>query len=126
MHPMFTAALFTTARTQKPGCSAMDEWTEIWYNHTTGCHSVTKRGMAGPPLVMGTDLESTVQSAGGQREEEVLCVKAHMWNAGEPICWREQRQRCGEERCAHTVDGEGEVGVGQAGRLGLTCIHYHG
>ena len=33
--PVFTAALFTTARTWKqPKCSSVDEWAETWCTHT--------------------------------------------------------------------------------------------
>ena len=43
--PMFTAALFTIARTWKqPRCPSTDEWIKkLWYIYTMEYYSVTKR-----------------------------------------------------------------------------------
>ena len=43
--PMFTAALFTIARTWKqPRCPLTDEWIKkLWYIYTREYHSATKR-----------------------------------------------------------------------------------
>ena len=36
MHPMFTAALFTTVNTWKqPECPLTDEWMKMWYIYAT-------------------------------------------------------------------------------------------
>ena len=41
--PMFTAALFTIARTWKqPKCPSTDEWIKTWYIHTMECYSSIK------------------------------------------------------------------------------------
>ena len=37
--PVFTAALFTIARTWKqPKCPSMEEWIKTWYTHSMECH----------------------------------------------------------------------------------------
>ena len=42
--PMFTAALFTTAKTWKqPKYPSTDEWIKIWYIHTMEYYSPTKK-----------------------------------------------------------------------------------
>ena len=44
MHPMFTAALFTIARTWKqPRCPLTEEWMKMWYIYTMGYYSAIKR-----------------------------------------------------------------------------------
>ena len=41
---MFTAALFTTAKTCKqPKCPLTDEWIKMWYIHTMEYYSVIKK-----------------------------------------------------------------------------------
>ena len=41
---MFSAALFTVAKTwKKPTCPLTDEWIKIWYIYTMEYYSATKR-----------------------------------------------------------------------------------
>ena len=42
--PMFTAALFTIARTWKqPRCPSTDEWMKLWYTYTMEYYLAKKR-----------------------------------------------------------------------------------
>ena len=46
MHPVFIAALFTTAKTWKqPKCPSMDEWIKMWYENTKAYYLALKKGM---------------------------------------------------------------------------------
>ena len=50
--PLFTAALFTIARTWKqPRCPSADEWTKLWYIYTMEYYSVIKRNAFEPALI---------------------------------------------------------------------------
>ena len=41
---VFTAALFTVAKTWKhPKCSSTDKWIKMWYIHTTESYSAVKK-----------------------------------------------------------------------------------
>ena len=64
MYPMFTAALFTIARTGKqPKCPSTDEWIKkMWYLYTTEYYSAIKRNEIGSFVEMWMDLESVIQS----------------------------------------------------------------
>ena len=62
--PVFTAALFTTARTRKqPRRRSTDEWIkELWYTHTMKCYSAIKRNEAESIVVRWMNLEPVTQS----------------------------------------------------------------
>ena len=62
--PMFTAALFTIARSWKqPKCPSTDEWiTKVWYIYTMEYYSAIKRNEIGSFVVNWMDLESVIQS----------------------------------------------------------------
>ena len=51
--PMFTAALFTTARTWKqPRCPSADKWIrKLWYIYTIECYSALKKNTSESVLV---------------------------------------------------------------------------
>ena len=68
---MFTAALFTIARTwTQPKCPRIDEWIKkMWYIYTMECYSVIKRNETGSFVEMWMDLESVMQSEVSQKEE---------------------------------------------------------
>ena len=45
--PMFTAALFTIAKTWKhPKCPSIDEWSKMWYIYTMEYYSAIKKNNA--------------------------------------------------------------------------------
>ena len=69
--PMFTAALFTIARTWKqPKCPSTDEWVKkMWYIYTMEYYSAIKRNKTELFIVRGMDLESFIQSEISQKEK---------------------------------------------------------
>ena len=64
MHLLFTAALFTTAKTwRQPKCSLTDEWIKkFWYIYTMGYYSVIKRNTLESVLMRRMNLEPIIQS----------------------------------------------------------------
>ena len=62
--PMFTAALFTVARTWKqPRCPSTDEWLEqLWCIYTMEYYSAIKRNPSESVLMRQMNLEPIIQS----------------------------------------------------------------
>ena len=60
--PMFTAALFTIARSRKqPKCPSTDEWIKkMWYIYTMEYYSAIKRNKIGSFVEMWMDLETVI------------------------------------------------------------------
>ena len=80
---MFTAALFTIARTQKqPKCLSTEEWIKkMWYIYTMEYYSAIKRNEIELFVVRWTDLESVIQSKVSQKEKsKYRIIIAYMWN----------------------------------------------
>ena len=69
--PMFTAALFTIARTWKqPRCSLTDEWLKkLWYIYTMEYYSAIKRNTFESVLMRWTNLEPIIQIEVSQKEK---------------------------------------------------------
>ena len=61
---MFTAALFTIARTQKqPRCPWTDEWIKkLWYTYTMEYYSAIKRNTYESVLMRWMNLEPIIQT----------------------------------------------------------------
>ena len=78
--PVFTAALFTIARTWKqPKCPMTDEWIkEMWCIYTMEYYSATKRNKTGSFVEMWMDLESVIQSEVSQKEKNKYRVLTHI------------------------------------------------
>ena len=74
--PMFTAALFTIARTRRqPNCPSTEEWIKkIWYIYTTEYYSAIKRKEIMQFAEVWMDLETLIQSEVSQREEQMLYI----------------------------------------------------
>ena len=79
---MFTAALFTVARTWKqPKCPLTDEWIKKkWYMCTMEYYSAIKRNEIESFVVMWMDLESVIRSEVSEREKQILHINAYVWN----------------------------------------------
>ena len=71
---MFTAALFTTARTWKqPRCPSADEWIQMfWCIYTMEYYSATKRNALESVLMRWMNLETIVQSEVRQKEKREI------------------------------------------------------
>ena len=68
---MFTATLFTTARTWKqPRCPSTDEWiNKFWYIYTMEYCSAIKRNTFESVLLRWMNLESIIQSEVSEKEK---------------------------------------------------------
>ena len=77
---MFTAALFTIARTWKqPRCPSTDEWIKkLWYIYTVAYHSAIKRNAFESVLMWRMNLEPIIQSEVSQKEKDTYCILTHI------------------------------------------------
>ena len=72
---MFTAALFTIAKTWKqPKCASTDEWIKMWYIYTMEYYSAMKKNEIIPSVATWMDLEIIILSEVSQTEKD----KYHM------------------------------------------------
>ena len=78
--PMFTAALFTIARTwRQPKCPTTDEWIKkMCYMHTMEYYSAIKRNEIRSSVEMWMDLESVIQCEVSQKEKNKYCILTHI------------------------------------------------
>ena len=79
--PMFIAALFTIARSQKqPKCPMTDEWIKKrWYLYTMGYYSAIKRNEIGSFVETWMDLEIDIQSEVSQKEKSKYRILTHIY-----------------------------------------------
>ena len=80
---MFTAALFTIARTWKqPKCPSTDEWVnKMWHIYTMEYYSAIKRNETELFVVRWMDLETVIQSeVKSEREKQILYANTYIWN----------------------------------------------
>ena len=79
--PLFTAALFTTARTWKqPRCPLTDEWIKkLWYIYTVEYYSAIKRNAFGLVLMRWMNLEPIIQSEVSQKEKDKYHILTHIY-----------------------------------------------
>ena len=77
---MFTAALFTIARTWKqPKCPSTDEWIKkMWYIYIIEYYSAIKRNAIESFVEMWMDLESVIQSEVSQKEKNKYRILMHI------------------------------------------------
>ena len=78
---MFTATLFTIARTWKqPRCPSADEWIrKLWYIYTMEYYSAIKRNLLESVLIRWMKLESIIQSEVSQKEKDKYCILTHIY-----------------------------------------------
>ena len=78
---MFTAALFTIARTWKqPKCPSTDEWIKkMWHIYTMEYYSTIKRNETELFVVRWMDLELVIQSEVSQKEKNKYHMLTHIY-----------------------------------------------
>ena len=77
---MFTAALFTIARTWKQSkCPSTDEWIKMWHIYTTEYYLAIKRNEIVLFVVRWMDLESVIQSEVSQKEKNKYRMLKHIY-----------------------------------------------
>ena len=78
--PMFTAALFTIARSWKqPKCPLTDEWIKkLWYIYTMEYYTAIKRNEIGTFVETGMDLQTVIQSEGSQKEKNKYRISTYI------------------------------------------------
>ena len=86
---MFTAALFTVARTwNQPKCPLIDEWIKkMWHIYTMECYSAIKRNEIELFVVRWIDLESVKQSEVSRKEKNKYCMLTHRYGILKKIKW---------------------------------------
>ena len=80
---MFTATLFTIARTWKqPRYPSTDEWIKkLWYLYTLEYYSAIKRNTSESVLMRWTKLEHITQSkVKSEREIQISYTDTYVWN----------------------------------------------
>ena len=79
--PLFTAALFTIARTWKqPPCPLTDEWIKkLWYIYTMEYYSGIKRNTFESVLMRWMNLEPITQSEVSWKEKDKYCILTHIY-----------------------------------------------
>ena len=79
--PVFTAALFTIARTRKqPRCPLADEWIrKLWYIYTMGCYPAIKMNAFESVLMREMKLEPIVQSKVSQKDKHQYSISVHIY-----------------------------------------------
>ena len=78
--PVFTAALFTTARTWKePRCPSTDEWIKkLWYLYAMEYYSAIKRNTSESVLMRWMELEPIIQSEVNQKKKYKYRIRTHI------------------------------------------------
>ena len=77
---MFTAALFTIARTWKqPKWPSTDEWIKMFHIYTMEYYSVIKRNEIELFVVTWMELESVIQSEVSQKEKNKYRMLTHIY-----------------------------------------------
>ena len=78
---MFTAVLFTIARTWKqPKCLSTDEWIKKkCHIYTMEYYSAIKRNETELFVMRWMDLESVIQSEVSQKEKNKYCMLTHIY-----------------------------------------------
>ena len=78
---MFTAALFTTARTwNQPRCPSADEWIgKLWYIYTMEYYSAIKKNAFASVLMKWMKLDPIIQNEVSQKEKHQYSIVTHTY-----------------------------------------------
>ena len=79
--PLFTAALFTIARTWKqPRCPLTDKWIKkLWYIYTMEyCSAIKRNTFETVVLMRWMNLEPIIQSEVSQKDKDKYCILTHI------------------------------------------------
>ena len=112
--PLFTAALFTTARTWKqPRCLSTDEWTKkLWYIYTMEYYSAIKRNTFASILMRQMNPEPIIQSEVSQKEKDKHRILMHIYeiqkNGTEEFIYRTAVEKQTQRIDLWTWEGGGE------------------
>jgi len=129
---MFTAALFTIAKTWKqPKCPSTDERIKkMWYIYTMEYYSAIKKNKIMAFAAAWIEPETLILSEVSQKEKEKYHIISHIWTliygTDEPI-YRKETHGHGEQTCG-CQGGRGrsgmdwEFGVSRCRRLHLEWI----
>ena len=110
--PIFIAALFTIARTQKqPRCPSTNEWIQkLWYIYTMDCYSAIKMYWVCPNEVDEPRAYYTEWSK-SERERQILYINMCIWNLERWYWWAYLQGSSGdadiESRLDTVWEGEG-------------------
>ena len=78
--PLFTAAVFTIARTWKqPRCPSTDEWIKLWYICTMEYYSTIERNAFESVLMRWMKPEPIIQSKVSQKEKHKYHILTHIY-----------------------------------------------
>ena len=79
--PMFIAALFIIARTQKqPKCPSANKWIrKLWYIYTMAYYSAIKKNTFESVLMRWMKLEPIIQSKVSQKEKHQYSILMHIY-----------------------------------------------
>ena len=79
--PVFTAALFTIARTWKqPRWPSAEEWIrKLWYIYIVKYYSALERNVFESVLMRWMNLEPIIQSEVNQKETDKYCILIHIY-----------------------------------------------
>ena len=82
--PLFTAALFTIAKTCKqPKCPLTEvRIKKMWCIYTVEYYSAIKRNEIVSFAETWVDLETVIQNEVSQKEKQISYINAYMWNLG--------------------------------------------
>ena len=127
---MFTAALFTIARTWKqPKCPSTEEWIKkMWHIYTVEYYSAIKKNEIMPFAATRMDLEIIILSEVKlERERKIPYDITYMWNLKYDTneLTYETETDSQTQRTDLSLPRGVEVGEGWSGSLGLVDANYY-